>query len=313
MKTQLLQHAFLPEILTEALSQDYELVDYHSLTPEELDARAEDFTVLLTNGEDTVDRALIESLPHLEFIADFGVGFDGIDLRAAGDHGVAVSNTPGVLTDDVADLALGLILSVARQIPAAEEFIAEGGWQADSYRWTRKVSGSRIGIIGLGRIGSAVARRAAAFDMEISYTDRAALPGVEYSFVEDIHELARRSDFLVVCAPGGDSTRGLIDAGVLEALGSEGYLVNVARGAVVDEPALVQAIEDGAIAGAALDVFAHEPAVPAALQGRPNVVVTPHMASATWQTRREMSRLVKENVDAWLGSHTLVTPVPTLR
>lgn len=309
MATRLLQHASLPEILTDALSQKYELVDYFDLTSDQLTQNAEEFTVLLTNGEDTVGRDLIESLPNLELIADFGVGYDGIDLEAAREHHVAVSNTPGVLTADVADLVIALILSVARQVPAAEQFITQGDWTRGSYPWTTKVSGSRLGIVGLGRIGSAVAHRAAAFDMEISYTDRGPIQGARYTFVDGIHELARNSDFLVVCAPGGNATKNLVDASVLEALGKSGYLVNIARGTVVDEDALIRAITEGTIAGAALDVFAHEPKVPAELLGLPNVVVTPHLASATWQTRREMARLVEENVNSWLDRHELVTPV----
>lgn len=305
----LLQHAFLPRILTDELRKRYELVDAQSLGPEEFGRRRSDFTVLLTNGEDVVDRELIESLPNLQLIADFGVGYDGIDVAAASARGIAVSNTPGVLTDDVSDLAIGLLLSVARQIPAAGRFIEDGRWRTDAYPWTTKVSGASLGIVGLGRIGRAVAHKAQAFDLRVSYTDRAPLDGVAYPFLPDAESLAGHTDFLVVCAPGGDATRKLIDERVIAAVGPQGILVNVARGSIVDEKALVRAVVEGRIGGVGMDVFADEPNVPPQLLHRANVVVTPHMASATWATRREMARLVARNVDAWVGSHRLVTPV----
>ena len=311
MKPRLLQQASLPELLIERLEQTYELVPLATLTPDLLAAQAKDFRVLLTNGEAVVGRALIESLPNLELIADFGVGYDGIDLAAARQQGVVVSNTPGVLTDDVADLALALLLAVSRRIPAAQAFIEQGDWAGGSFPWTRKVSGAHLGIVGLGRIGTSIARRAQAFDMVIGYTDREPKPGVPYEFHPSLLDLAEYSDFLVVSSPGGAGTSALIDKEVLKALGPDGYLVNISRGTVVDQEALVAAIADGTIAGAALDVFAHEPDVPAGLLGRPNVVVTPHMASATWQTRAEMCRLVADNVDSWFARKTLVTPVPT--
>ncbi|MCK1970662.1 2-hydroxyacid dehydrogenase [Franconibacter sp. IITDAS19] len=310
MKQKVLKQAYLPDALTAELSEHYDLRELAQMTAADLAAIADEITVVITNGEAVVTREFIASLPALKLIAVFGVGYDGVDVAAARDHGVQVTHTPGVLTDDVADLAMGLMLATSRKIVAAQKFIEQGGWRQGGFQWTRKVSGARLGIFGMGRIGQAIARRAQAFDMEISYTDRNHHRSLPYRYVADLHELATQSDFLMVCAPGGAQTRGLINQSVLAALGPQGMLVNISRGSVVDEAALVHALENNLIAGAGLDVFANEPNVPAALQQRDNVVITPHMASATWETRREMSRLVLENVHAWFAGAPLVTPVP---
>ncbi|WP_434661027.1 2-hydroxyacid dehydrogenase [Klebsiella sp. MISC125] len=312
MKLKILKQASLPEQLTAELERLYEVYEYESLTVDELDILAEQFTIMITNGEAIVTRQLISSLPSLELIAVFGVGYDGVDVRAAADHHVAVSHTPGVLTDDVADLAMGLMLATSRQIVAAQKFIEEGGWRQGGFPWTHKVSGSRVGIVGMGRIGQAIARRCEGFAIQVSYSDRKAIPGLDYTWVEDISILASHSDFLMVCTPGCAENLALIDDRVLTALGASGILINISRGSVVDEPALVKALEVGIIAGAGLDVFSHEPEVPQGLLHRANVVVTPHMASATWSTREAMSRLVLDNVSGWVRDKTLVTPVPAL-
>ncbi|ALB61061.1 D-3-phosphoglycerate dehydrogenase [Cronobacter condimenti 1330] len=310
MKQTVLKHAYLPDALTDALRERYTLCEYASMTNREFATIAGEVTVLVTNGEAVVTREFIATLPALRLIAVFGVGYDGVDVAAARDRGIAVTHTPGVLTDDVADLAIGLMLATSRRIVSAQRFIEQGGWVHGSFPWTRKVSGARLGIFGMGRIGQAIARRAQAFDMTIRYTSRHAQPALPYPFVPDLRELAQESDFLMLCAPGGDATRGVVNAAVLAALGPQGMLINVGRGSVVDETALMAALDSGTIAGAGLDVFTDEPNVPAALQQRDNVVITPHMASATWETRREMSRLVLENVNAWSAGAPLVTPVP---
>lgn len=312
MKLKILKQASLPEQLTAELERLYEVYEYESLTVDELDFLAEQFTIMITNGEAIVTRQLISRLPSLELIAVFGVGYDGVDVRAAADHHVAVSHTPGVLTDDVADLAMGLMLATSRQIVAAQKFIEGGGWRQGGFPWTHKVSGSRVGIVGMGRIGQAIARRCEGFAMQVSYNDRKAIPGLDYTWVEDISILASHSDFLMICTPGSAENRALIDGRVLTALGASGILINISRGSVVDEPALVKALEAGIIAGAGLDVFSHEPEVPQGLLHRANVVVTPHMASATWSTREAMSRLVLDNVSGWARNKALVTPVPAL-
>lgn len=210
-------------------------------------------------------------LPQLKLIAVFGVGYERVDVLAARAKGVRVTHTPGVLTDDVADLAIGLLLATARQIGGAQRFIERGGWLQGSYPWTRKVSGARLGILGLGRIGRAIAQRAAAFNMAVSYHSRQQAVDFTGRFFATPLALADHCDFLLVCTNGGAQTRALVDARVLAALGCDGILINIARGSVVDEAALVMAIDRGTIAGAGLDVFECEPQVPAALMGRDNV------------------------------------------
>ncbi|MGG5173873.1 2-hydroxyacid dehydrogenase [Pseudarthrobacter sp. J1763] len=305
----LLQHAPVPDMLLEALRQDHEIVDFYALSPADFEARAPEFRILLTNGEDTVSRERIQSLPNLALIANFGVGYDGIDVLAAADHGVQVSNTPEVLTEDVADLAMGLLLSVSRQIPAAQRFLESGAWTNGGFAWTHKVSGSRLGIVGMGRIGEAIGRRAAAFHMPVRYYSRQPKPSVDYEFEPSLVELATWADALVICVPGGAATKDLVNAEILRALGPHGFLINVGRGSVVDEAALIKALHAGELGGAGLDVFANEPHVPAQLQNLPNVVITPHIGSATWQTREAMSQLVVANIRAFEEGRPLVTPV----
>ena len=309
MKLNVLKQASLPDALTAELARRYHLVELTALTDADFRALAGTFTVLITNGEATVTRELIASLPALELIAVFGVGYDGVDVQAAAEHQVRVSHTPGVLTDDVADLALGLMLATSRQIVAAHKFIEAGEWAAGGFPWTQKVSGSRVGIVGMGRIGQAIARRCEGFAMQIAYHDRKRLPALNCAWREDLLTLAAESDFLVICTPGTAANQGLINQPVLAALGEKGILINISRGSVIDEPALVAALESGIIAGAGLDVFSHEPAVPAGLLQRSNVVVTPHMASATWSTRAAMAQLVLDNVACWAEKKALVTPV----
>ena len=265
---------------------------------------------IAAGGESTVSRSLLEQLPNLKLVSVFGVGYDGIDAKAAVERGVMVTHTPGVLSDDVADLAMGLVLAVSRQIVQADQHVRHGRWPQGPMPLGRKVSGSRMGIVGLGRIGAAIARRALAFDMSVAYTARTEKPGSGYQFYPTAEQLAAAVDFLVVITPGGQGTRHLINGAVLSALGPKGYLINVARGSVVDELALIEALQAGRIAGAGLDVFAAEPHVPEALWGMPNVVLTPHMASATDQTRRDMADLAFANMQAGVAGQPLLTPVP---
>jgi len=264
---------------------------------------------LVALGTSTVAGEFIAQLPALEIISVFGVGYDGIDIQAAHKRGVVVTNTPDVLTDDVADLCLGLILSVSREISAAERFLRGGQWQNGAFHLARKVSGSRLGIIGLGRIGNAIARRAEGFGMSIAYTDLREKPNVPYRFYPTLLELAGNSDFLVVAAFGGPTTRNLVNAEVLKALGPEGSLINIARGSLVDEPALVEALKNHTIRGAAIDVYADEPNVPAELLAMENVVLTPHMASGTVQTRHAMANLTFANLEAHFEGKPVLTPV----
>ncbi|WP_114969845.1 2-hydroxyacid dehydrogenase [Rhodoferax ferrireducens] len=264
-------------------------------------------------GESRVSRSLLAQLPNLKVVSVFGVGYDGVDTEAARERGICVTHTPDVLSDDVADLAIGLMLSIARRIPQADQHVRAGRWPSGPMPLGRKVTGARLGIVGLGRIGKAIARRAQAFDMSIAYTARSEKPESGYLHYPNPKALAAEVDFLVVITPGGAGTRHLINAEVLSALGPNGFLINVARGSVVDESALVHALQSGLIAGAALDVFENEPNVPAELWSLGNVVLTPHMASATQQTRQAMADLAFANMRAGLAGEPLLTPVPECR
>jgi lactate dehydrogenase-like 2-hydroxyacid dehydrogenase len=259
-----------------------------------------------------VSREVIASLPALEIISVFGVGYDKVDVSAARERSIVVTNTPNVLNEDVADTAMALLLCVARGIPAGERFLRQGLWKPNvKFPLMRKVSGARLGIIGLGRIGSAIAHRAEGFGMAIAYSDLEPKAGVSYKYFSSTEELAAAVDFLVVVAYGGPTTRGLVNTRVLKALGPKGFLINVARGSIVDEAALVEALKAGVIRGAALDVFANEPNVPTELLNLDNVVLTPHLASATEQTRKAMADLVLANLEAHFAGKGALTPVLT--
>ena len=269
---------------------------------------------LIGGGESLVARDLINRLPALEIISIMGVGYDKVDVPAALERRIPVTHTPGVLNDEVADLAIGLMLSIARRIPQADKYTRAGRWAADGpVPLSRKVSGARLGIVGLGRIGQAIATRAQAFGMSIAYNTRSEKPGLPYRFYPTAKALAAAVDFLIVITPGGEGTRHLINAEVLAALGSEGYLINVARGSVVDEAALVDALQKSVIAGAALDVFENEPNPSAALLTMENVVLTPHIASGTWETRQAMADLALGNLQAHFAGTKLLSPVPEWR
>ena len=261
-------------------------------------------------GEAGVPRSLLSQLPHAKVVSVFGVGYDGVDVPAAIEHGIPVTHTPDVLTDDVADLAMGLVLSVGAAIPQADKFVRAGQWPNGPIALARKVSGARMGIVGMGRIGKAIAKRASGFGMSIAYTARTEKTDSGYRFFASAAALAAQVDFLVVITPGGAGTHHLINAEVLKALGPRGFLINVARGSVVDEQALIQALQNGTIAGAGLDVFANEPNVPEALWTMGNVVLTPHMASATTETRQAMADLAFANMQAGISGQPLRTPVP---
>jgi lactate dehydrogenase-like 2-hydroxyacid dehydrogenase len=238
------------------------------------------------------------------------VGYDTTDVDAAVARGVVVSNTPDVLTDCVADTAVGLVIDVMRQFSAADRYVRAGRWPVEgNYPLTRRVSNKRGGIIGLGRIGGAIAKRLTAFGCVISYHNRQAVEGSPYMYVGSPVELARGADVLIVAAAGGAGTQGLVSRGVIDALGADGYLVNIARGSVVDEDALVDALVNGRLAGAGLDVFENEPEVPEALLTMDNVVVLPHVASGTVETRAAMEDLTLRNLDSFLKTGQLVTPV----
>ena len=264
---------------------------------------------VVTGGAHGLSSAIADALPALEIIAINGIGTDAVDLERARERGVRVTTTPGVLTEDVADLAIGLMLAVSRRICVADRFVRAGSWPSARLPLSAKMSGKRLGIFGLGHVGRAVALRAEGFAMPIAYCERHRVTEVGYRFVPDLKALAEESDFLVVTASGGAATHNLVDRPVLDALGPAGILINVARGSVVDETALVAALAEGRLGGAGLDVFAHEPEVPKALWAMDNVVLQPHRASATVETRRAMADLVLANLAAHFAGREPVTPV----
>lgn len=264
---------------------------------------------VVTTGRFGVDAALMADLPALGAIVNFGVGYDTTDVAAASARGIQVSNTPDVLTDCVADTALGLYLDVLRRFSAADRFVREGRWEQGDFPLQHRASGRRVGILGLGRIGRAIATRLEALGCTISYHNRRRLPEVPYAYAESALALAREVEVLVVAASGGADSAGLVNREVLAALGSRGYLVNIARGNVVDEESLVELLESGRLGGAGLDVYADEPHVPARLRALDSVVLLPHMASGTVETRGDMEALTLENLDRFLVYGSVVTPV----
>ena len=275
-----------------------------------LKSEAPSFEALLTTGKTGADAALINALPSIRAISHFGVGYDNVDVGAASGRGIPVSNTPDVLNDCVADLAIGLLLDTARGISASDRFVRRGEWPKGMFPLATRVSGKKLGIAGLGRIGRTIAKRAQAFDMDIRYFSRTPVASVEYKHEPSLVELARWCDFLMVVVAGGASTRNLVSREVLDALGPQGFLVNVSRGTVVDQQALVEALQARRIAGAGLDVFADEPNVPAELMTMDNVVLLPHVASATHETRKAMGDLVFDNLRSYFETGRLLTPVP---
>jgi lactate dehydrogenase-like 2-hydroxyacid dehydrogenase len=260
---------------------------------------------------DHVDSTLMKKLPKLEIISSFGVGYDHVDAKWAGEHGIIVTNTPEVLNEEVADTALGLLLCTVRELPQAERYLRAGKWAGGvEYRLTASLRGRRAGIVGLGRIGKAIARRLEAFGLPVVYHGRTAQAGVPYRHYPDLVEMARDVDVMIVITPGGAATRHLINAKVLEALGPDGIFINVSRGSVVDQDALIAALKERKIFSAGLDVYANEPNVPPELLAMDNVVLLPHVGSGSVPTRNAMNQLVVDNLLAWAAGKKPLTPVP---
>lgn len=268
-----------------------------------------DFDVVVTSARYGCRAPMMDRMPQLKAICSFGVGYDAIDVEAAHQRGIQVSNTPDVLNDCVADLAMGLIIDVARRMSETDRFVRQGSWPSQSPPLATKVFGKKLGIVGLGRIGRAVVRRASGFEMKIGYSNRNRDPSVDYRYESSVIDLAAWADFLVLTCIGGPKTKGLISRDVLAALGPKGYLINVSRGSVVDEAALVEAIVNKTIAGAGLDVYANEPEVPAELCNAENVVVLPHIGSATTETRFAMGEVVFQNLAAFAETGELINRV----
>jgi lactate dehydrogenase-like 2-hydroxyacid dehydrogenase len=280
--------------------------------PEEIDpelrARVRLAAVEVNRG---INRTLIEALPKLEMISCFGAGVDLVDLDAARERGIPVTNTPGVVGDECADLAMGMMLASCRQMIHADNYVRSGAWKEKGpISLGHGVGGKTLGVVGLGAIGRAVADRAVPFKMQVKYTGPRRKPDAPYEYVPDIVELARQSDFLVVATVGGPETRGLISAEVIEALGPTGTLINIARGSVVDEAAMIKALQEGKLGWAALDVYDSPPGSPnPALLALPNVLLQPHHGSATLETRTRIGKLVLDNLTAWIAGKPLLTPV----
>jgi len=309
----LLQLRALPYCTDADIPGGYRIL--HAWEPPGLDAivaeHARAIEVILAVGPLPLAPTLVDRLPNLKAICNFGVGFENLPVAYAQSRGAQVSNTPEVLNDCVADHAWSLLLACARRVGQAERFVRAGTWaqQGQHFPHGTRVSGKRLGIVGLGRIGAAIAERGAGFRMDVRYHNRHERPGVPWQYEPSLVELARWADFLVVSTVGGNGTRGLITATVIDALGPGGMLVNIARGSVIDQDALVQALVENRIGGAGLDVFADEPRVPAALFDLDNVVLTPHIASSTRETLQAMVHAVLANVDGVARTGKVVTPV----
>jgi lactate dehydrogenase-like 2-hydroxyacid dehydrogenase len=267
--------------------------------------------IAMTGGHAALDDAYLSKYPKLEVISSFGVGYDHIDAKAAARRGIIVTNTPGVLDDEVADTALGLMIMTVRQLPQTERYLRAGQWLAKgAYPLTPSLRGRTVGILGLGRIGKAIATRVTAFGLDVVYHGRHAQAGVPYRYYASLVDMAKAVDVLIVVAPGGPGTRHIINAEVLEALGPDGVLINVARGTLVDERALIEALRNKTILAAGLDVFENEPQVPQELIALENAVLLPHVGSASVKTRQAMAECVVSNLFAWADGKPPLTPVP---
>lgn len=303
----------LPDFLYGPLKADFRCHDYFEAADKAALLRQIGGSIrgLVQGGGTVTPPSLLDALPALEIISVFGVGYDGVPIEYCRRRGLKVTNTPDVLTDDVADAAVALIMMTGRGLMRLNRFVHAGAWSQRGPELTTKLGGKTVGILGLGRIGKAIAQRVRAMGMEVAYTGRKP-QDVPYRFIPDVKALAAASDFLVVACPGGPATKNLVDASVLAALGAKGTIVNIARGSIIDEPALVKALQEGTIKAAGLDVFADEPNIPAALLGMDQVVLLPHVGSATHETRKAMGDLCKANLDAWFAQKPLLTLIPEL-
>ncbi len=256
-----------------------------------------------------VQADLMDKLPNLEIIASFGVGYDNIDIAGAKARNIRVTNTPDVLNDAVAELTLGLMISLARRIPQSDQFVRQGKWPDGGFGLFSELTGKTVGILGLGRIGKEIATRLQAMKMRVVYHGRSQQPNTPYIYYDSLEDMARDSDWLVVIAPGGKGTEGIVSRKVLEALGPKGYIVNVARGTLIDEPVMLDLLQNGGLGGAALDVFVDEPKVPKTFLALDNVVLSPHQGSATHQTRDAMGALLVANLDRHFAGEPLISAV----
>jgi lactate dehydrogenase-like 2-hydroxyacid dehydrogenase len=308
MPVEILQTHKLLDSCEQALAAGYTVHKLHEAADRQaLVAEVRDRVRAIAGGQ--VGPELMDKLPRLEIIANFGVGYDSIDTAAARQRNIRVTNTPDVLNDAMAEITIGLMVALARRLPQADRHVREGKWPQAAVPLQAEMNGRTVGILGLGRIGKEIAARAQAMKMRVIYHGRHRQADEPYLYYPNLTDMARDSDWLVVIAPGGRSTEGIVSREVLEALGPEGYLVNMARGTLVDEAALVELLQNGGLAGAALDVFEKEPEVPAALFALDNVVLSPHQGSATHQTRNKMGQLVVRNLEAHFAGDPLPSAV----
>lgn len=305
----LLMPARLPKLINDALDGEFVVHRLYELAdPEaELAAIASEIRAVAAGGK--ANAALIDRLPELEIIASFGVGYDGIDARHAAQKGVVVTNTPDVLTEEVADTALGLLLMTVRELGAAERHLRAGRWLDGAYPLSATLRDRSVGILGLGRIGKAIGRRLEAFGVPVAYHNRRPQADVDYRYFDNLLAMAREVDTLISVLPGGASTEKLIGRDVLDALGPRGIVINIGRGSVVDEAALIEALRERRIHAAGLDVFENEPHVPAELMALENAVLLPHVGSASHYTRDAMSQRVVDNLLAWKEGRPPLSPV----
>jgi lactate dehydrogenase-like 2-hydroxyacid dehydrogenase len=277
--------------------------------PAFLKSLADRVTLVATSGHHGCSAEIMQALPKLELIASFGVGYDAVDIAAAKRHGIRVTNTPDVLNDCVAEMTLALMLAACHRIPQADRYVRDGLWPSANFPLTPELTGRTVGILGLGRIGKEIARRLQVFKMHVVYHGRQRQEHEPFPYYADLEAMARDVDWLVVIAPGSASTNGIVSRAVMTALGPDGTLVNMARGSLVDEPAMIELLASGALGGAALDVFANEPEIPAELLALQNVVLSPHQGSATHKTRAAMGAVVVGNLRAHLRGDPLISPV----
>jgi len=272
-------------------------------------AMADRITAVASSNSGGINGAIMAKLPKLKTIAHFGVGYDTVDVDAARSRKIAVANTPDVLTEEVADLAFALVLSAVRRVPQGDKFVRDGKWLKGAMPLTDSVQAKTCGIVGMGRIGRAIAKRALAFNLRIAYQGPNKKSDVSWTYFKDPVELAKEADIVIIACPGGEATRGLFNRAAIEALGPKGTLVNIARGTVIDETAMLEALQSGKLGSAGLDVFLDEPRVPDGFLALDNVVLQPHVGSATHQTRKAMGQLVIDNLAAHFAGKPLVTPI----
>ncbi|WP_145538884.1 2-hydroxyacid dehydrogenase [Yersinia kristensenii] len=299
------------DYLTEKLEQNFIVHKLFQITDtaEFFAAQGANIKGIVTRGDIGVTNEVLALLPEVQIISIFGVGTDAVDLDTTRERNIIVTTTPGVLTDDVADTALGLIIATSRRICQADKFLRAGQWPHSSLPLASKVTGKRLGVFGMGRIGQAIARRAAGFDMQIAYTDTVHIESLPYQYVPDLISLAKQSDILVVAISGGKDSIGLIDKTIFAAMPNHALLINIARGSMVNQDDLIRALQQKEIGGAGLDVFADEPNVPQTLIEMDNVVLLPHIASATIETRIQMSDIVFSNIYAHFSGEKAPTAI----